>query len=240
MANNVLLNSKDHRELRVHQGYSAKLGDNVMWTPTFVAEFKTVQAHYPIVFQQQEDEKGFIPVILLGLENNENLFLLDDGWDASYVPLLIQRIPFSIGLYDDAAVGEKKKMIHVDLDHPKVTSDGSGERLFRDDGSVTDYLDRISGMLETIHQAQEGDRKFVKKLEELDLLEPVSMDIKLANGSEGQLMGFHIVNEDKLAGLSSEQLGRLHSHGWLESIFMTIASLGKIQNLIDRKSKKVV
>ncbi len=239
MTNNVLLNSTDHRDLRVHPRYSAELGDSVMWSPTFAGEFKRIQSHYPIVFQKQEGEGNFAPVALLGLERNENLFLLDNGWDASYIPMIMQRIPFSIGLYDDEAASEKRKMIHIDLDHPKVSRDDSGQRLFQEDGSTTDYLARISHMLEVIHQSQEDDRALARKLTELDLLEPVSMGIRLADGSEGQLVGFHTVNEDKLAVLTQEQLGELHKNGWLEPIFMAIASLAKVQNLVDRKSRNV-
>src|SRR5690625_6022370 len=77
MANNVLLNNTDHRDLRVHNRYAPELGDNVMYTPTFAREFKTIQAHYPIVFQKQAQGDTFIPLALLGLENHENLFLTD-------------------------------------------------------------------------------------------------------------------------------------------------------------------
>lgn len=237
MANNVLLNSSDHKNLRVHNRYSAELGDNVMYSPTFAREFKTIQSHYPIVFQQQAGDNDFIAVALFGLQSNENLFLTDSGWDAPYIPIMMQRLPFSIGLYHDSASNDKKRVLNIDLDHPKVSNDESGERLFRDDGSTTDYLERASGLLETIHQSYGDDRAFAKKLAELDLLESVNMNIRLANGSEGQLVGFYTVNEQKLAQLTAEQLSELHKKGWLEAIFMVIASLSKVQNLVDRKSR---
>lgn len=239
MTNNVLLNSSDHKNLRVHSSYSVTLGDGVMSTPTFSREFKTIQAHYPIVFKKQEGEGSFVPMALLGLENNENLFLSESGWDASYVPMMMQRVPFSIGFYSDEQSNEKKRVLHIDLDHPKVSADDSGQRLFRDDGSITDYLERVSGILEVIHQSQADDRAFAARLDQLDLLEAVNMDIRLANGSAGQLSGFYTINEERLAALTSEQLGELHKKGWLEPVYMTIASLPKVQALVDRKSRYI-
>lgn len=239
MANNVLLNNTDHRDLRVHNRYAPELGDNVMYTPTFAREFKTLQAHYPIMFQKQAQGDTFIPLALLGLEKNENLFLTDRGWDASYIPLMMQRLPFSIGWHNDPLSQQRTRVLHIDLDHPKVTHDETGQRLFRDDGTTTDYLDRISGMLEAIHQAHADDRAFAAKLTELDLLEPVNLDIRLADGVKGQLVGFYTINEQKLAELPSPQLTELHHRGWLEPIYMVIASLPKLQNLVDRKSQRL-
>src|SRR5690625_7203062 len=100
---------------------------------------------------------------------------------------MMQRLPFSIGLYHDSASNDKKRMLNIDLEHPKVSNDESGERLFRDDGSTTDYLERASGLLETIHQSYVEDRAFAKKLAELDLLESVNMKIRLANASKGKM-----------------------------------------------------
>lgn len=240
MANHVLLSSAEHKDLRVHNRYSPQLGDNVMFSPTFSHEFKTIQSHYPILFQKQEGEANFVAVALFGLENNENQFLTENGWDASYIPLMMQRLPFSIGLYSDHFSSEKKRVLHIDLDHPKVTSDQSGQRLFNEDGSVSDHLEHMSGVLDAIHQSQADDRQFVKKLTELELLEPANIDVRLANGAEGQLVGFFTINEQKLAALGPERLSELHKNGWLEAIYMTIASLAKIQNLVDRKSKRVL
>jgi len=38
----------------------------------------------------------FEPSALLGFQPQENLFFVDGRWDAAYVPLQIQRQPFSL------------------------------------------------------------------------------------------------------------------------------------------------
>ena len=82
MNNAVLLNNIDHKDLRVITTRGAAYGDDVKFALTFPAEFRNVQAHYPIVFQKTADGK-FQSIALFGFQDKENLFLGPDGWDAS-------------------------------------------------------------------------------------------------------------------------------------------------------------
>ncbi len=233
----VLLNSEQHRDLRVDTRFRREYGDAVMWGQTFSPEFRAVQAHYPILFQKDPNSGRFFSVALFGLEQGENLFLKDDRWDAGYIPLMMQRVPFSIGTYPGGDGEEPRRMMHIDVEHPKVNTE-TGPRLFEEYGANTDYLDRVSGMLEAIHVWHQHDVAFIDTLVELQLLEPVTMDITLEDGTSGQLMGFYTVQEDRLKALSGEQIARLHELGFLEPIYMTMASMGKMRTLIERKSRK--
>ena len=121
--NNVLLNNIDHKDLRVITKRAAAYGDDVKFALTFPAEFRNIQAHYPIVFHKTADGK-FQSIALLGFQDKENLFLGPDGWDAPYVPLSVERQPFLIGFRD------REPMVHIDLASPRV-SRTEGEALFR-------------------------------------------------------------------------------------------------------------
>ena len=102
MTRHVLLNNIDHRDLRVVTARGAAWGDAVMSTPTFPAEFRDIQAYYPIAFQKNDD--GTLqPVALFGFQAGQNLFLDGERWDAAYVPLAIERQPFLIGTQADGA-----------------------------------------------------------------------------------------------------------------------------------------
>ena len=81
MANHVLLNNVDHKDLRIITRRSAESGDNVRFALTFSWEFRNVQACYPIVFRKVEGGAGFLPIAMLGFEAGENLFLDDSGWN---------------------------------------------------------------------------------------------------------------------------------------------------------------
>jgi hypothetical protein len=227
----VMLNNVDHQALRVVTDHHARYGDNVMTCATFPAEFRDLQANYPIVFRQ-DGEGSFEPLVLLGFQEGENLFLGPRGWDANYVPLAIERLPFLIG-----RSGEQLN-VHIDLDHPRVGRE-QGEALFLAYGGVTPYLERINSMLLTIHQGLQQVPAFIAALREHDLLESFVADIELEDGSQNRLFGFHTINEDKLFQLSGAALESLNRAGHLLSIYMVLASMSNFRALIDRKQRAV-
>ena len=69
MTKHVLLNNVEHRDLRVITRHGADLGDNVMYALTFPAEFRNIQAHYPIVFHPTEQGE-FVPLALFGFRHS--------------------------------------------------------------------------------------------------------------------------------------------------------------------------
>lgn len=230
MPNPVLLNNVQHHDLRVITRRSAALGDDVMFALTFPAEFRTLQAYYPIVFRKTDDATSFEPVALFGLRQGENLFLDDAGWDAPEIPLLVERQPFLIGRQGE------ELMVHVDIDHPRVGTT-EGEPLFLEHGGITGYLERVNSVLLTIHQGMQGLPGFIGALLEHELLEPFVFDIELDDGSQNRLAGFYTIHEERLAALDGAALGRLHRAGWLQAVYMTLASMSQFRALIARKNR---
>ena len=62
------MNNIDHKDLRVITTRSAAYGDDVKFALTFPAEFRNVQAHYPIVFHKTADGK-FQSIALFGFQD---------------------------------------------------------------------------------------------------------------------------------------------------------------------------
>jgi len=244
MTNYVMLNNAEHAGLRVATERSKEYGDEVKHVMTFPFEFRNIQAHYPIFFQKDAETGTFFPLALFGFAGNENLFLTDDGWNADYIPLMIRRQPFLIGFQQDAENSAKKNaMVTIDLDNPRVLGldgdsqdDTPGEALFHDHGGTTDFLQEISQSLELIHQAHEHSDEFIKALVEHDLLESFTLEIELVDGSKNQLLGFYTIREESVQALSGEILGELNERGFLQPIFMVIASHSCIADLVARKN----
>ena len=234
MTRHALLNNVAHKDLHVITRRAAQFGDDVMAVMTFPAEFRNLQAHYPIVFSKSK-EGVFSPLALFGFRDKQNLFLGADGWDAPYVPLMVERQPFFIG--KDANGGE---VIHVDLDSPRVTRDAGekdAETLFREHGGTSEYLERMGSVLATISQGMAATPPFVAALEEYNLLESFSLDIKFEDGAEHRFAGFYTIQEERLAKLDADALGKLHARGYLQAAFMIVASLSHFRDLIARASK---
>ena len=231
MTRHVQLNNIDHRDLHIDTRRSAALGDNVAFAATFPAEFRDLQAHYPIVFRK--DGHGTLsPVALLGFQEGDNLFLDGEHWDAGYLPLAIERQPFLIGRAGDELT------VHLDLDSPRVVnSDGTGQRLFREHGGNSDYLERITSVLLTLHNGLERVPAFVDALLAHELLESFVLDVELDDGSMNRLAGYYAINEDRLRGLGADALGALHAAGHLEPVFMAVASVSRFRDLIERMNR---
>jgi hypothetical protein len=229
-----MLNNVDHQALRVITERGARYGDNVMTCATFPAEFRDLQAHYPIVFRQTDGGAGFEPLALLGFEEGENLYLgpRGQGWDVGYVPLAIERLPFLIGRSGD------QLNVHVDLDSPRLSRD-AGEALFLAFGGAAPHLEQTTSMLLHIHQGLQDTPALIAALREHDLLESFVADIELEDGSQNRLYGFHTINEDRLGQLSGAALESLNRAGHLQAIYMAVASLSNFRGLIERKQRAV-
>nr|WP_315215407.1 SapC family protein [uncultured Duganella sp.] len=228
----VLLNNVEHKNLRVITRRGARFGDAQMAAPTFPAEFRNIQACYPIVFRQTTDGVGFEPIALLGFQEGENLFLQGERWDAVYIPMLVERQPFLIGM---GGPDGRDMTIHIDIENPRV-SDSEGEEVFKPHGGTTDYLERVNSLLAAIHNGMQDMPLFLATLVEHELLESFVLDVGLDDGSQNRLAGFYTINEDRLAGLSGDVIAKLHAGGHLHAIYMVLASLSNFRALIDRKN----
>jgi hypothetical protein len=237
MANFQILNNIDHKDLKIITERSAGLGDNVWYAVTFPAEFRNLQRHYPIFFIKNSNDGEFQAVAMFGVEDGENLFLNENGWNASYIPLNVMRQPFLIGFQekDKGGTTEHEPVISVDMDHPRVNLE-MGERVFLEHGGNSEYLERVNSILKVLYQGMEGSKPFFDALTGLDLLESFVLDVQLDDGSEHRLAGFYTINEDVLRELDGEQLEMLNKRGYLEAVYMAIASMTNLPALLEMKN----
>lgn len=240
MTNNyVLLNNVEHQNLKVITKRSAQYGDDVNFAMTFPLEFRKIQSCYPIFLRKDANTGQFLPIALFGFEPRENLYLGEDGWDAHYVPLMIQRQPFLIGLQQVQGEGDTQQaVVSIDINSPRV-SETEGEALFLEHGGISEYLASMTEMLETIRLANEMNAGFVEALLELDLVESVTMQIELQDRSKHELLGYYTINEEKLQALNGEVLAGLHSSHYLESIYMMLASLSSFRTLVEKRNERL-
>ncbi len=236
MTDYALLNNVDHQDVKIVTARAAKYGDEVMKAPVFPFEFRNVQAFYPILFQKGADGEH-MPMALFGFQEGENLFLGESGWDAAYVPAMLRREPFLIG-FQETSIGGRKERVRVlslDMDHPRVSTQ-EGEPLFQPLGGRTPFLERAADLLETIHDGLAQNAAFVRALRDHDLLETVTLEITLDDGSKNQLLGFDCIDEDKVRALSGDQLGKFNAEGHLMALFMVLASMANVARLVERKN----
>jgi hypothetical protein len=236
MTNRVLLNNVDHADLRVIAAHGAAYGDAINQVLLLPTEFEAAQREYPILIRKDAND-AYQAVALLGLDRDENLFLDETGWRARYIPAVQRRGPFSIALQHDPRGGEPRPMIHVDLDHPRV-SRGEGERLFLPAGGAAPYLQGVNRTLGVIHEGLEVTGPMFAAFDALGLIEPVDIEIKLDDHKSYELPDVFTLAPDRLAAVAGADLERLHQSGLLRAAWALIASMGNIEDLIARKNRR--
>ena len=236
MSKHAILTHEEHADLRVRTEPGAALGDAVMAAFTVPLEFRRIQHDFPILFRRDNQTGRFSALALLGFENGENLFLEGDRWEADYRPMSMAIQPFLLGRTAD---GEGQHQVHIDLDHPRISKGGEGTLLFEATGRPTPHVERVGEMLAELDEGYRGSESFFEALERHELLEPFFLDVELKNGSKHRMVGYHLINEDKLRTLEASAIAELHTDGHLMPIFMAVASLSNLSALVERKNKRL-
>lgn len=240
MTNLVPLNNVAHKDLKIITQYSEQFGNNVSAVLTFPTEFADIQREYPILFQKNPDTQKYQSVALLGITPGENLFLNNGQWNARYIPAIVAREPFVIGFEDQSATGgdERTPVVMVDLDSPRV-SEQEGQPVFLEFGGNTQYLESINRILQGIYQGNSVSDEMFEAFEQLELIEPVTLEIKLNNNEVHRLTGNYTISREKLNSLSAKDLAKLNKAGFLEGAFLVMNSLNNMKNLIDIKNSRI-
>ena len=234
MSQYEVLNKEKHRQLRIRTGYGAALGDAVMYAMTYPMEFRDIQSCYPILFTKDPNTGGFFAAAVMGFEADQNLFLQDNGWDASYIPAMVQRQPFLIatgGEGDNAT-----PVVSLDLDHPRVSQD-EGEALFDIEGDSTEFLNQKIALLDKLHRGLQHGSGFIDALLQHELLEQITLDIAFNDGSKKSVQGFYCIAEERLYQLKGDVLESLNQAGYLQPVFMAVASMSRMRDIIERRNR---
>ena len=238
MANLVILQSQTHRHLRVDNTPSARYGDNVNNVAVVPREYPALLVHFPIFFRKSSETGRFEPTVLLGFQPGENLFLVNDRWDAGYVPLQIRRQPFSVAPSTTTHTGAETGRLEValDPDDARVRA-GAGQALFLEDGQPTEYLQQVSSMLMALVQGASEAYAYTSRLVELNLVEPVRVEVTFVDGSEVKLQGLYSIAPATLQALPAAQLADLRDRGYLEWMYFQMASVAQVGALMNRKNR---
>lgn len=232
-----LLNNIDHANFGVLAKYSKELGHDVSGCVVFPFEFVSAHREYPIVIQKNADTDEFESVILFGFEEGENLFLEEDGgWGAAYIPAVVQREPFMIGVRKDS----EELVVNIDVDNPWVTRDGNGQSLFMENGGNSPYLEEVKEILLKIHEGVGSQRELMRSLDSMGLIENCTINVDFSNGKRFETDMFYTINQDRLSELDERAIYEMHQSGVLQLVYMMINSMGNMKGLMKRKELTLV
>jgi len=223
------VNSQRHREWSVKAGDNFEFARDVNSVPLTAVEFVTASSEYPIVFAGSDDQ--LMPLVVMGVRDKENLYMNDDGTlDAKYVPAFLRRYPFVFSSQDEG----KNFTLCIDETFDGCNQDNVGERLFDAEGEKTQYLNNVLEFLKEYQLHFARTQAFCKKLQELELLEPMGAQFTPPQGEKVTLTGFFAINRKKLKELSAEDLEQLVKNDGMELIFLHLYSLRNFNTMLSK------
>lgn len=202
--------------------------------PVSYTEFNVAHRDYPIVFSSGDDGKTFAPVAVLGLQAQENLFVLDDGWvPGVYVPAYVRRYPFCMARVTLDNVEQAERLICVEKDNIVETG---GVPMFGDTQEPLAPRKEIEKLLEEYEADLERTKEMCGILADYGLLEPFTMQATLNVGGSMHLTGMFRVDEKKIEFLNASQHKNLIKKGVMSKIYIHLLSLDNFGRLLDRKA----
>ncbi len=225
----VILNREAHRNFKIRPvpsfGYAARTNS----VPLTGNEFAAAARQFPILFIRDAREH-YVPIALLGLRKDENLFVEADGrWVGSYIPAFIRRYPYVLG---DKGLPDNFNVC-IDEEFPGFSTE-EGDPLFADDGSESPSLKRAIDFLNAFQFETTRTDAFCRQLQKLDLFVPQVITVSPKNGSPYTLDGFSVIDEAKLAKLNDADAGNMLRSGYLGWIYAHLLSTHNVSELSAR------
>lgn len=218
-----------HSQWSVEVGGDYGFSRKVNSVPLMTVEFARAAGEYPIVFSGTDE--ALMPVAILGMRGNENLYVSDQGaWQAKYIPAFIRRYPFVFASSDDGST----LTLCIDEAFAGFNQEGRGERLFDDQGKPTPYVQNILRFLQGYQTEFQRTQAFCKQVQTLNLLEAMQAQLTTDSGQFLSLTGFSGVSRNKLKELSGDTLLNMAKTDELELAYLQLHSLHNFDAMRER------
>ena len=234
MYNNfVPLNKERHLAKKVKPINTFSFAQKMYMAFIGVHEFYRASSTYPIVFIENTDNDMFQPVVLLGLQPGENLFVNDEGkWDASYIPAIIRQYPFGM-----ATTNEDTRFTVCIDESCEFINDEEGEPIFNEDGEPGEVVNRIKEYLSQLKQMEILTKEFCQTLKEKNMFAPLNMSIS-NSGELRRITGGYMINEQRLNNMPDNEFLMLRKTNGLSFVYNHLSSLTQVERLLKIQKSK--
>jgi hypothetical protein len=233
--NPVLLDKNVHKDLCLTPSepdftFAAKSTSVIL----ALVEFVPASWDYPIAFTRATDGE-IVPVALLGIRRDENLFVAEGKWRRdTYIPAFVRRYPFI-----PAQTATTELAVCIDDKYPGFAA-GSGTPLFDEKGEPAPLLEQAIELMQDYDAECKRTASFMRVLGELDLLKELSIRIEMKDGASFALSGVLGIDETKFAKLPKDAVWDLHRAGYLAPIYAHLFSQVRLKRLIDLLAERLV
>ena len=193
-------------------------------------EFALASRSYPIFFTTGDEP---LPVALLGLRNQENLFVRDGKWaESAYIPAYIRRYPFAFL----ESPNRKTLTLCIDVESDAVVRD-SATKFFDQIGEPSEFTRKALEFCRSFQAQYSQTRELGALLKRHELLVSRQADITLPTGDKTAVRDFLMVDETRLNALGDGVFLEFRKAGLLPPIYFHLMSLANLRDLAERMAR---
>ena len=223
----VPVNKDTHAQTKIKEISTFEFASKFHIAYVTMQEFPRAAAIFPIVFLEDKEKDEFRPVVLLGLNVGQNLFVDADGkWQASYVPAIIRRYPFALTPRGD----DGQYIVCID-EASSLVSTTEGSALFDEKGQPTQVIENVKRYLSELQQMDLLTRGFCAFLKEQNMFTPLNLRVR-DNAKVKNISGCYVINEERLNNLSDERFLEIKNKRYLPALYAHLISLAQTERLV--------
>ncbi|MCI5059995.1 MAG: SapC family protein [Alphaproteobacteria bacterium] len=231
--NPIPLDAKAHVDLGLKQSFGLGFTKEVNAVPINMIEMPQICHFYPIGFSP---DPMATPVAIVGLRDNENLFVNNKGeWAAdTYIPAYIRRYPF---IFSETPDGDRLALC-IEL-NPDVIESKGPQPFFDKEDQPSQLSQNALEFCKSYHAAAEQTIAFGKALHEAGLLVERQAEIVVTGDKKINFSGFRIIDEKKLAELDDAIYLDWRKKGWIPFLYAHLFSGSQWQRLTQMLNQRM-
>jgi len=225
----TLLNKED-TSLTISELTNYKHARNLHAIAISAEESGEAAKHYPVFFVKGAE--GISPIALLGIKENENMFVTKQGkWATDkYIPSIIRTYPFVL-----SRVGESDQYsIAYDAEYEGLNK-ADGQAIFKEDQELTEYGENVVKFVENVYKGLEITKPAMGVMDSMELFKPVDATVE-KDGQKYVVNGLMQVDTEKLNTLGDEDVLKLAKSGSLRVVYTHLDSLSNLNKLASKLS----
>lgn len=223
--NPVPLDASRHADMGLKKNFGLGFTREVNAVPVNLIELPQICHFYPIAFAPDDSAT---PVAIVGLRDNENLFLNKKGeWEQdTYIPAYIRRYPF---IFSEMP-GSDNLSLCIDM-NDSMTQKGGDQLFFDKDGKPSQLSQNALEFCKSYHAAAQHTMAFSQALSKSGLLVERQAEINVGGNKKINFSGFRIIDEQKLAELDEKVFLDWRKKGWIPFLYAHLFSGAQWQRL---------
>ncbi|MEX0643940.1 MAG: SapC family protein, partial [Parvularculaceae bacterium] len=200
--------------------------------PITISEFIAAGRHFPIIFSA---EKSLVPLAVLGVIDDVNLFVTEEGrWeDHVYIPGYLRRYPFALA----NETGGERVAVVFDAAHEAITV--GGEKPFFVDGQPSEDMQAAIEFCKQYEIDKIQTEQAMRMLETYNLIAPQTAQYGGNRDSEQKPFAQYFgVDEKRLTELPDDKFLELRRSGLLALIIAEMMSMGNWRTILERRARR--